>query len=144
MQIVISHRKQKTFNMFIIKYINSIIYIQRQIDKILKFIKIFIKIYIDDIVIEMKFLTKYLFNLRSLFQFFVKYNISILLNKIFLNYFNVNLLKRRVDSFELIIIKNKFEIIKIIKYSTTFKNLKYYLNLINYFRDYIYYFVQLI
>ena len=50
-------------------------------------------------------------------------NISISLIKFFLNYFNINLLKRRVDSFKLITIENKFEIIKIVKYLTTPKNL---------------------
>ena len=45
------------------RYINFIIYIQRQIDNILRFIKIFIKIYINDIVTKTKFLTEYFLNL---------------------------------------------------------------------------------
>ena len=42
------------------------------------------------------------------------------------------------------IIKDKFEIIKIIKYLTILKDLKYYFNLINYFRNSVYYYIQLI
>ena len=42
------------------------------------------------------------------------------------------------------IIENKFEIIKIIKYSTIFGNLKHYLNLIDYLRNNVHYYVQLI
>ena len=77
--------------MFIINYINLIAYIQRQINRILRFIKFFIKVYIDDIIIKTKSLINYLLNLRSLFELFIKYNILISLIKTFLDYFNVNL-----------------------------------------------------
>ena len=78
--------------------------------------KSFIKVYVDEVITKTKSLIKYLSNLHSLFELFIKYNISISLINFFLNYFNINLLKRRVNSFKLITIENKFEIIKIIKY----------------------------
>ena len=102
--------------------------------------KLFIKVYVDDIVIEAKSFADYLSNLRLLFELFVKYNISIFLIKIFLNYFNINLLNRRVDLFDLVIAKNKLEAIKALKYSITLKDLKHYLDLADYLRDNVYYY----
>ena len=49
--IVIIHREQKTFNVTIMKYRNSFAYVQRQINKILRFYKHFIKTYIDNIML---------------------------------------------------------------------------------------------
>ena len=83
----------------------------------------------------------YLLNLRFLFELFVKYNISISLTKIFLDYFNINLLNRYINLFNLIIIKDKLKIIKTLKYSIILENLKHYLDLANYLRDNIHYYI---
>lgn len=106
--------------------------------------KSFIKIYVDNIIIKTKSLTNHLSNFKFLFKLFIEYNILISLIKTFLNYFNVNFLKQRVNLFDLITIKNKFKTIKTLKYSTILKILKYYINLTNYLRNYVYYFTQLI
>ena len=42
---------------------------------------------------------------------------------------------------KLFIIKNKFEIIKIIKYLIILKDCKHYLDLINYLRNNVYYYI---
>ena len=126
--------------MFIIKYINSIIYVQRQIDNILRFVKVFIKTYMNNVITKTKSLTEHLFNLRLLFQLFIKYNISISLIKIFFDYSNVNLFKRYVNFIRFFTIEDKFEIFEIIKYLTILKDLKHYLDLINYFRNNVHYY----
>ena len=102
--------------------------------------KLFIKVYVDDIVIEAKSFVDYLLNLRLLFKLFIKYNILISLTKIFFNYFNINLLNRYINLFNLAIAKNKLEIIKALKYSITLKDLKHYLDLANYLRDNVHYY----
>ena len=101
------------------------------------------RIYIDDVITKAKSLTKHFFNFKSLFQLFVKHNISISSIKIFFDYLNVNLFKRCVNLLKKFIIKNKFKIIKIIKYSTILKDLEHYFDLINYFRNSVYYYAQL-
>ena len=106
--------------------------------------KVFIKVYIDDVVTGAKSLTKYFLNLRSLFQLFVKHNISISSIKIFFDYSNVNLFKRRINFMRFFTVKDKFEIIKAIKYLTTLKDLKHYFDLINYLCNSVHYYVQLI
>ena len=74
----------------------------------------------------------------------MKYNIIITLTKIYLNYFNINLLRRKIDSLKIITVKNKLKIINKIFYFNIFNNLEYYLNLIKYFRNSIHFYTQLI
>ena len=57
--------------------------------------------------------------------------------KIFLNYSNINLLDRRVNSFNIIIAKNKLKIISEIIYLATLDDLEHYLNLIDYLRSFV-------
>ena len=62
----------------------------------------------------------------------MQYNIVITAIKIFLKYFNINLFNRRVNFFNIIIIKNKLKAINEIIYFNVFNNLEYYLKLTNY------------
>ena len=48
---VMSHRDQKLFNVVVMKYKNSFVYVQRQIDRLLRVYRKFVKTYVDDIVI---------------------------------------------------------------------------------------------
>ena len=74
----------------------------------------------------------------------MKYNIIITSKKTFLNYSNINLLNRKIDSFDMIITKNKFKVINVIIYLVILNDLKHYLNLINYLRSVIHYYAQFI
>ena len=103
--------------------------------------KLFIKVYVNDIVIEAKSLIDYLLNLKSLFELFIKYNILISSMKIFLDYLNINLLKRRINLFDLVIVEDKLEAIKTLKYLITLRVLKYYLDLIDYLRNNVHYYI---
>ena len=46
-----SHRNQKSFNVVVMKYKNSLVYVQRQIDRLFRAYRKFVKTYVDDIVI---------------------------------------------------------------------------------------------
>ena len=50
---VVSHREQKTFKVIVMSYKNFSVYVQRQIDRILKSFK-FVRVYVNDIVIFFK------------------------------------------------------------------------------------------
>ena len=93
---------------------------------------------------KFKNLTEYIVYLQKFFKLLIKYNIIIILTKIYLNCFNINLLSRRVDSLEIIIIKNKLKVINKIFYLNIFEDFKYYLNLIKYFRNSIHFYISLI
>ena len=87
---------------------------------------------------------KYIINLRKLFLLLMKHNIIITLIKTFLNYSNINLLNRKVNLFDIIIIANKLKAINEIVYFDIFDDLKYYFNLINYLRSFVHYYAQLV
>lgn len=67
MLTAISHRGQETFNVSVMGCMNSIAYVQRQIDRILRPVKDFASAYVDDIVIGAKSLAEHLAYLRKLF-----------------------------------------------------------------------------
>ena len=81
--------------------------------------------------------------MRKLFQIFVKYNISISLTKTFLSYPNINLLSYKVDSLGIATPEDKLKAIRSLSYPTTLGDLKHYLSLANYLRNYVYHFAQL-
>ena len=64
--------------------------------------------------------------------------------KIFFNYSNINLLNYKINLFDIIIIKNKLKTINEIIYFIIFNNLKHYLDLINYLRNFVHYYAQFV
>lgn len=89
---VVTHRGQETFQVPIMGYINSVAYVQRKIDNILQDVRSWARAYVDDIVCRARSLPDLLEKLRTLFEIFLYYNISIKPTKSFLNYPNVALL----------------------------------------------------
>ena len=143
MLTVVSHRGQETFNVPIMGCMNSIAYVQRQIDKILRPIKEFAQAYIDDIVCGSKSLPEHVSHLRRLFKLLVDYNIAIAPTKTFLGYPNINLLGRRVDSFGMATAEDKLKAISQIAYPRTLGDLEHYLGLTGYLRSSVHYYAQL-
>ena len=143
MLTVVSHRGQETFNVPIMGCMNSIAYVQRQIDKILRPIKEFAQAYIDDIVLGSKSLAQHVAHLRRLFQLLVDHNIAIAATKTFLNYPNINLLGRKVDSFGMATATDKLKAISEISYPSTLGDLEHYLGLTGYLRSSVHFYAQL-
>ena len=127
----------------IIGCINSIVYMQREIDRILRPVKHFASAYVDDIIIGAISLREYLRYLRQLFQIFVQYNILIAPTKTYLGYPNVSLLGRRVDSLGMATPDDKLRAISSLRYPATLGDLEHYLGLTGYLRQYVHYYVQL-
>ena len=140
--IVISHRDQKQFNVVVMRFKNFSVYVQRKIDAILRVYRVFVRVYVDDIVIFSKTLKKHLIHLREIFQLLNSYNIRFSFKKSFLEYFIVALLKQKIDVFDLIIVANKLVVIINLRFFYTLKNLKKYLDFIEWLRNYIVWYVQ--
>lgn len=140
---VITHHGQEIFQVSIIEYINSVAYVQCIIDNILRTIKAWPQAYINDIVYGAKSLPDFLGKLRTLFEIFLAYNISISPTKSYFNYPHVVLLGQRVDSLGLTTSKQKLKAIKFLTYPNILGALKYYLGLTGYLRSYIYFYAQL-
>ena len=124
-------------------YINSVAYIQRKIDHILRNIRTWVQAYIDNIVCGAKSQPNLLDKLQTLFEIFFAYNISISLIKSYLNYLNVMFLGQLIDSLGLITLEQKSKAIKLLTYLNTLRVLKYYLGLTGYLRSYIHFYAQL-
>ena len=81
--------------------------------------------------------------LRTLFEIFLKYNISISPTQSYLNYPDMVLLGQRVNSLGLTTLEQKLEAIQLLSYPETFGALEYYLGLTGYLRSYIHFYAQL-
>ena len=143
MLTIVTHRGQESFNVPVMGCMNSIAYVQREIDTILRPVKDFASAYVDDIVTGAKSLQQHLHHLRRLFQIFTQYNISIAPTKTFLGYPNVNLLGRRVDSLGMATPEDKLKAISDICYPATLGDLEHYLGLTGYLRQYVHFYAQI-
>ena len=135
-----THCNQKFFKVAVMRFCNSLSYVQCQADKLFKNLSK-IKIYINDIVIKLKTLEQHVVYFKKLFQYLIKKRISLKLIKAFIDFFNVTLLNNVINVFELFITQNKIEIIKKLKFLITVKQLEHYISFIEYFKSKISHFV---
>lgn len=92
MLTIVTYCGQETFNVPVMGCKNSVAYIQRSINNILRPLKEFVRVYIDDIVSRACFFSKHVVDLQAIFDLCIQYNILIKSTKVFLNYPSVNLL----------------------------------------------------
>ena len=133
---VVLYREQKTFNVTVMRYRNSSVYVQKQIDRILRSFH-FARVYVNDIVIFSKIMNEHLEHLQDVFRILKKNNTSINSKKAFLDYSSVTLFDQHVTSFELFTDESKLQIISNLKFSSILSQLKTYLELTEWFRQYI-------
>ena len=133
---VVTHREQETFNVAVMKYRNSSVYVQKQIDRILRSFN-FARAYVNDIVIFFETLDDHFLHFRKIFEILIKNNIFINSKKIFLRYSSVSLLNQHVISLKLFTNKKKLKTIVNFRFSKTLRQLKTYFDLTSWFRQYI-------
>ena len=100
---------------------NSSIYVQKQIDKLLRLHRQYVKIFINDIIIFFKKKKKHEIHLRIVFFVFKNNNIFIKFIKIFIEYFFVSLLDQKMNFLNLIIAIERFCVIVKLRF---FNNLR--------------------
>ena len=83
----------------------------------------------DDIVVILKTLNKYIKYLDKVFAMLVKAGIYIKLIKAFISYLSIELLGEYIDSIGLTILEEKIRAISILKFSNSLRKLKIYLSL---------------
>ena len=123
-------------------YKNSSIYVQRQINRLLRMQKAFARVYIDDIVIFSYIKKKHEIYLREVFVVLTNNNIFIKSTKIYLKYSNVALFDQKINSLKFVIFEKKLKTIAKLHFSRIFRQLKTYLSLTNWLRDYISHYVD--
>ncbi len=93
----INQRKIERLNVVFIRYTNSLLYIQRFIDRTLKKHREYCRVFIDDITIFSDFFKNYIEYLNSVFSLFQKKNIGFNIEKSFIGYPSIELLKFYID-----------------------------------------------
>ena len=140
--IVVSYRDNEHFNVIVISFRNSSTYVQRKINQLLREYRIFARVYVNDVIIFNKILKKHIQYLIIIFEIFIKLRISLKLFKTYLSFLFVILFDQYVIVINLIIIVEKLKIILKFYFSIILKNLKHYLKLINWLRNYIEQYIQ--
>ena len=128
---MISYRNQKVFNIAVMRFINNMIYVQKQINNHLQSFKKFIRIYINNIIIFSRTFQDHLQHFKKMFIFLKKLHIILNLKKSYFEFLIINLFDQKVSSLELIIIQNKIKIIVKLKFLKNFYNLEIYLEFIS-------------
>ena len=141
---IIFHKNSEHFNVTIMSFKKTSIYVQRKIDQIIKKYELqkFTRTYINDIVIFNQSLKKHLKHLVVVFEVFFQLRITLKSFKVYIDYLFVILLEQYVIAFEFITIIEKLKAISKLRFSITFKELEHYLKLIDWLRSYVKRYVQ--
>ena len=123
-------------------YKNTSMYVQKQMNNLMKSFRNFARAYIDDVMIFNNSLKKHLNHLNKIFQLFDNCNITFKTKKIYLKYSFIFFFDQKIDSLRLTTIDDKLKTITFLFFPKTLKALKTYLSLIDYFKNYIFYYVQ--
>ena len=121
---------------------NSSSYVQRQIDNMFYSHRQYVRAYVNDIMIFNKILKKHVQHLHAIFNLLNFKEIMLSFKKSFLNYSIVILLRQKIDVFDFIVAADKIIAIQKLNFSYTLTNLKLYLKLTKYFRNYVFYYIQ--
>ena len=124
-------------------YKNFSTYVQRQINRILRFHREYVYAYINDIIIFFKTLKNHVKHFYQTFNTLNSNNIFLQSMKVFIDYSIVQLLNQKVNFFDLTTIENKFRIIALLKFLKNFRQLKNYLSLIEFLREYIFHYAEI-
>jgi len=114
------------------------------IDRILQQQRLYIRVYVDDIVIFFNMLKEHLKHLHNIFDVLDKMRIYLSLKKFYLAYLSVQLLSQQVDALSLITSEDKLVIIFRIRFSLSLSQLEKYLDLIDYLQQYISHYAAII
>ena len=117
-------------------------YVQRQIDKMLRSCKNFIKTYVNDIITYSRIFKKHMSHFRQLFNFFRQKRVNLISIKLYLKYSFIILLNQRINSLNMIIVEKKIVIITSLLFSINFKKLNIFFDFINWLCSFIERYVQ--
>ena len=104
--------------------------------------KIFVKTYVNDIIIFLKTLHEHIEHLHQMFQFFKEKRVNLIFNKSFIDYSSIQFLNQKINSLNFIILKKKVATIATLKFLKSLNNLNYFLNLIDWLRHCVHEYIQ--
>ena len=142
-QTVISHKNQKQFNVIVMNFKNSFVYVQRQTNLLFKNMQEFVRTFIDDIIIFSRIKKKNLKHFKTVFERLFFYDVIFNFAKIFLDFFSLILLNQVMNALKFIIIKKKLIAIIQLIFSRILNAFKVYLKLTEWMRNYVSYYAQI-
>ena len=104
--------------------------------------KVFVKAYINDIVIFLKLLYEHIEHLRQMFQIFKEKRVNLTFNKSFIGYSFIQFLDQKINNFDLIIFEEKIVVIIAFKFSKSLSDLNHFFKLIDWLRHCVHWYVQ--
>src|SRR5436190_22052927 len=99
------------------RFINSIIYVQQQLDNKFRNFQEFCRVYIDNIIIISTTLKKHLKHFNKIFDKFAELHISLTFSKFYIDFLNIKLLEQQVDNFNMSTSETKLEAFSSLKFS---------------------------
>ena len=138
------HQNLKHFNVTVIRFQNSLSYVQRQIDCILQSHCAYTQIYIDDIVVFSKTLKKHISHLNAVFELLNNLDIVLVSAKTFLSFSFITLLGQKIDSLGMTAAGKKIMTISKLAFPITLQDLEHYLDLTEWLCNYISYYAQIV
>ena len=111
-------------------------------NKLLRLYKKFARIYVNDIIIYNYILKKYLKHLIIVFQLFWNKQVNLFSVKFYLNYLSIILSKQRINNLNMFKFAEKIIAITFLRFSYILRDLKIFLNLIEWLKSSIIYYAQ--
>jgi hypothetical protein len=141
---VVSHRGQEVLNCVPMGFINSVAFVQRQLDNKLRKHRLYCRSYIDDILIASKTLEEHEKHLDEVFQDLENLRVCLAPEKAYIGYPSVKLLGQRVDGLGMSTTDEKLKALVDLKFPTTLSQLETYLGMAGYLRNYVSRFAQIV
>ncbi|SMY30032.1 unnamed protein product [Zymoseptoria tritici ST99CH_1A5] len=138
-----THRGQEHFKVAVMGYCNSVQYVQRELDNILRDLKHFAWAYIDDLVIASETLEEHVEHLHKVFTTLSQRNITLNPKKSFIGYPTASLLGQRVDALGYATATDRMAALRQLSFPTNGTELVHYLGLTGWVRSRIPYYSQI-
>ena len=139
--IIVSHKNAKQWNVTMMKWKDFFAYVQKKMNEIFKNYS-YVRVYIDNVIVFSSSFEKHLRHFSSIFAFFQQWNITLKIFKTYFEYFSIFLLSQKIDSFDLATTKKKLKIITKLFFSAFLKTLKKYIEMTEWFKNYVPYYAQ--
>ena len=111
------------------KFINSAVYIQHQLDNKFRNYHVFCQFYIDDMIVASETLEDHVHHLDLVFHKLFELRICLVPDKAYIDFPSMKLLGQCVDSLEMSTSEAKIKAITDLKFLCTLQQLEFYLDL---------------